>query len=196
MSSTKIRILILGDYSVGKTSLILRYIDKYTEFTMSTIGIDYYTKLLLIDKNYCTVEVWDTAGQERFRTIPKNYYKSSDGIILVFDTSSRKTFENIKNWAKNISDFSAKNIVCILVGNKIDNYDRQVSKEEAEMLSQEISMKYFEASAKENINVASTFENFAYELYKIKKKQDKSIEVLTLSKKSSFCKEKKCSCHK
>ena len=57
MSSTKIRILILGDYSVGKTSLILRYIDKYTEFTMSTIGIDYYTKLLLIDKNYCTVEV-------------------------------------------------------------------------------------------------------------------------------------------
>ena len=92
------KILLLGDSSVGKTCFLMRYSDNtFQEIHMSTIGLDYKLKnVQLDDGKIVKIQIWDTAGQDRFRSITKNYYKGAHGIILIYDVTSRKTYENIK----------------------------------------------------------------------------------------------------
>ena len=172
MESKTIRILILGDYAVGKTSLLLRYIDNYSDVSMPTLGLNFKKKVILINNCYYNVEIWDTAGQERFRNIPISFYNKADGIILAFDLTNRSTFESIRHWAMQISERASDNSVNILVGNKLDSGVKCIRREEVDKLSEEIGMKYFETSAKENLNVKSTLDSLAY---KITVKKRKSV---------------------
>ena len=154
------KILLLGDSSVGKTCFLMRYSDNtFQEIHMSTIGLDYKLKnVQLDDGNIVKIQIWDTAGQDRFRSITKNYYKGAHGIILIYDITSRKTYENIKNWVTQIKEEVSDKVNIILVGNKIDDEkNRKVSTEEGEKLAKEIGFDFYETSAKTGINIDSTF---------------------------------------
>jgi small GTP-binding protein len=154
------KILLLGDSSVGKTCFLMRYSDNtFQEIHMSTIGLDYKLKnVQLDDGNIVKIQIWDTAGQDRFRSITKNYYKGAHGIILIYDITSRKTYENIKNWVTQIKEEVSDKVNIILVGNKIDDEkNRKVSTEEGEKMAKEIGFDFYETSAKTGINIDSTF---------------------------------------
>jgi small GTP-binding protein len=103
------------------------------------------------------LQIWDTAGQERFRTITKTYYKGANGIILTYDVCDESSFKNIKNWIKQIEANAQNNVQRVLVGNKCDKPDRQVSEEEGKKLADEFNMHFFETSAKTNQNVNEVF---------------------------------------
>jgi len=164
------KILLLGDSTVGKTCFLLRYMDdSFLDLHMATIGLDYRLKTMILeDQKIVKVQLWDTAGQDKFRAITRNYYKGASGIILLFDVTNIKSFENIKKWINEIKEEISEKVSIILIGNKIDNSnERKISKEQGEKLASEIGVKFFETSAKtgEGINecvfylVKKIFEN-------------------------------------
>lgn len=126
------------------------------------------------------MQIWDTAGQERFRTITKTYYKGAHGIILTFDVTDENSFKNIRNWVKQIEQNAQNNVCKVLVGNKCDREDRKVTFEEGSKLASEYNMKYFETSAKTNLNVNETFTTLTKEILNItdnKKTQGGTVEI-------------------
>ena len=154
------KILLLGDSAVGKSCLLLRYCDEsFQDIHLATIGLDFRLKTLNLDNNKkIKAQIWDTAGQDRFRAITKNYYRGANGILLIFDITDRSSFEHIRNWIEQIKEEAPEQIIIYLVGNKIDNQNnRVVTNEEAKKLAEEFKLKYYETSAKNNINVDTTF---------------------------------------
>ena len=164
------KILLLGDSSVGKTCFLKRYTDNtFQDAYLSTIGFDFKYKFVTLEEGKTIkVQLWDTAGEERFRTIAKSYYKGAHGIVLIYDVTNRKTYDNIRKWMNQIKDDSSSNISIILVANKIDceNEFRQVTKEEGEVLAKNNNLPIFEASAKDNINVEESFKYLIEEINK------------------------------
>ena len=154
------KILLLGDTSVGKTCFLKRYIDDtFQDAYLSTIGFDYKFKIVTLKNGKkARVQLWDTAGQERFRTIAKSYYNGAHGIILMYDVTNRKTYDNIRKWLNQIKEQAKKTICIVLIANKIDSDGRIVTKEEGERLAKESNLEIFEASAKEKTNVNEAFE--------------------------------------
>ena len=154
------KILLLGDSSVGKTCFLMRYTDNtFQEIHMSTIGLDYKLKnVQLDDGKMVKIQIWDTAGQDRFRSITKNYYKGADGIILIYDITNKKSFENVRNWINQIKEEVSEKVSIILVGNKIDDEEhRVVLTEDGEKIAKELGLMFFECSAKSGVNIDSTF---------------------------------------
>ena len=163
-----LKILILGDSSVGKTCILKRYTDNtFQDAYLSTIGFDFKFKLVdLNNGKQVKVQLWDTAGQERFRTIAKSYYKGAHGILLIYDVTNRKSYENIKKWITQIKDEASNKVSIILVANKIDCEDkRQVTKEEGESLAKSCNLPIFEASAKDSININESFQLLIENIY-------------------------------
>ena len=154
------KILLLGDTSVGKTCFLKRYTeDTFQDAYLSNIGFDFKFKMVTLKNGkQVKVQLWDTAGQERFRTIAKSYYKGAHGIILIYDVSNPKTYDNIKKWLAQIKEEASSKVCIILVANKIDHEERVVTEEEGEKLAKSFNLKIFEASAKENINVTEAFQ--------------------------------------
>ena len=159
------KILLIGDPFVGKSSIFSQYVDNnYSELTISTMGLDFKIKTIKIDDKYIKLQLWDTGGQERFKTITRSYYRGSHGIIMIFDITSRNSFDNIKNWLEEINKYS-ENISTILVGNKIDLDDkRKITYKEANEFAQMYNIKYIEVSAKNNININNIFEFLSKDL--------------------------------
>ena len=154
------KILLLGDTSVGKTCFLMRYTDNtFQEIHMSTIGLDYKLKnVQLEDGKFVKIQIWDTAGQDRFRSITKNYYKGAHGIILLYDITDRKSYDNVKTWVEQIREEVSEKVSIILVGNKIDDVEgRKVKTEEGEKLAKEIGLSFFECSAKTGENIDLIF---------------------------------------
>ena len=147
------QILLIGDSSVGKTSLIQRYANGiFKEEYLATVGLDFYTKQEAINNINVLVRLWDTAGQERFKSLTPNYFKNAEGVIITYDITSSQSFENLKFWINSIkTNLGEKNIIIpiIIVGNKLDMKDmRDITREEAEKFAKENKYKYFETSAK------------------------------------------------
>ena len=154
------RIITLGDSKVGKSSLIVQFMDNKFSFNyMSTVGFDLKRKVMKFNDNEdVKIVIHDTAGQERFRSLTTNYIKKANGILLVYDITDRKSFDNITNWMDNIHEETGDKLPIILVGNKIDlNKERAVSKNEGEEKAKEFGLKFFETSAKEGNNVQKCF---------------------------------------
>lgn len=154
MSSDYIfKYLTLGDFSVGKTTLTIRFSgETIPKNSMSTIGIDFKTKMVTLSSGKVVkLLLYDTAGQERFRKIAANYYNGTDCVFLVFDLTNYETFKVLTYWIDELSErieLNEGDFEIILVGNKADLADdRRVNKEEAELLAQKYKMKYFEVSA-------------------------------------------------
>ena len=188
-----IKLLLIGDSCVGKTSLLLRFCDNFfPESHMATIGVEFKEKIITInDKNY-KIHLWDTAGQERYSSLTKNFYKHAQGIIFVYDVNNIESFQNLKNWIKN-PDYEKRNVKIIIVGNKID-LKKEISTDDLKRLANRYSCKYFEVSAKNNINVNSIFESITEEIINDNKEYDEEIDSITLSNVQFYEKEKKKQC--
>ena len=161
---TVIRLLMIGDSSVGKTSLVVRYDeDSFSTMFMTTIGVDYRDKLVTIDGQANKLQIWDTAGQERFRSLTANFFGRADGFAVCFDIGARAFFNHVRQWLDDVEKNKQGHVDLALIGCKCDlpAEKRQVSKAEAEKLAAEKGLLYFEASAKTNQNVGEAFEDLA-----------------------------------
>uniref|UniRef100_A0A667YHT5 Ras-related protein Rab-3 n=2 Tax=Euacanthomorphacea TaxID=123369 RepID=A0A667YHT5_9TELE len=154
------KILIIGNSSVGKTSFLFRYADdSFTPAFVSTVGIDFKVKTIYRNDKRIKLQIWDTAGQERYRTITTAYYRGAMGFILMYDITNEESFNAVQDWSTQIKTYSWDNAQVLLVGNKCDMEDeRVVAGERGRQLSEHLGFEFFEASAKDNINVKQTFE--------------------------------------
>jgi len=158
---TTLKLLIIGESGVGKSSLLLRFTDdSFDPDQAATIGVDFKVKTITINGDKVKLAIWDTAGQERFRTLTPSYYRGGQGAILVYDVSSRDSFQKIENWLNELETYSTNHdMVTMLVGNKCDMLDeRVVSKEEGMKCARKHHMMFIESSAKTREGVACAFE--------------------------------------
>ncbi|XP_051989869.1 ras-related protein Rab-18-B-like [Xyrauchen texanus] len=157
---TTLKILIIGESGVGKSSLLLRFTDDTFDPELSaTIGVDFKVKTIAIDGNRAKLAIWDTAGQERFRTLTPSYYRGAQGVILVYDVTKRDTFTKLENWLNELETYCTRNdLVKMLVGNKIDKDNREVDRNEGLKFARKHSMLFIEASAKTRDGVQCAFE--------------------------------------
>ena len=164
-----IKIIILGSSSVGKTCILQKgFENEFNQNSLSTIGIDFKTKYFKFDEEKVKVNYIDTAGQEKFKAISLNYLKGSDGAVLVFDITKKKTFELIGNWLDDIRENNKMNVAKLLVGNKADlENEREVTKQEAEKLAEMLQCKYYETSAKTGANINEALDEIAKVTYTI-----------------------------
>ncbi|MHA1378911.1 MAG: GTP-binding protein [Candidatus Helarchaeota archaeon] len=154
-----LKVIAVGDGAVGKTALTIRYTQgTFKDDYKMTIGVDFSLKMVETDGIRSKLQVWDTGGQEQFAYVRPLYYKGSLGGIVVFDKTNRQSFLNVPRWFKEVYDNCSNTIPLILVGNKIDLPDIQVTTEEAEELAKEFNTVYFEASAKSGKSVKDIFE--------------------------------------
>jgi len=160
------KLLLIGDSGVGKSALLLRFADNtFTESFISTIGVDFKIRTISLNGKTVKLQIWDTAGQERFRTITSSYYRGAHGIIVVYDTTSKDSFENVTKWLTEIDRYACENVSKIVVGNKVDLVtQRQVSNEQAQEISEQFGMKHMEASAKDSSNVDLLFHEISTEI--------------------------------
>ena len=168
-TATNIKLLTIGDSAVGKTCLISQFArDSFNPNFITTIGIDYKIKEVEIDGAKYKLLIWDTAGQERFRTITTSYFRGCQGILLVYDITVKKTFENVSNWMDQINTVNDGQHVCkILIGNKCDMEEQRiVTKKEGEDLAKEYDIPFMETSARDNINVQDAFLNITKDVVK------------------------------
>ncbi|KAK0135224.1 Ras-related protein Rab-3D [Merluccius polli] len=154
------KLLIIGNSSVGKTSFLFRYADNsFTSAFVSTVGIDFKVKTIYRNDKRVKLQIWDTAGQERYRTITTAYYRGAMGFLLMYDITSQESFSAVQDWATQVKTYSWDNAQVVLVGNKLDlEEDRQVPTVEAQRLATELGFQFFEASAKDNVNVKEVFD--------------------------------------
>jgi Ras-related protein Rab-8A len=163
-----IKLLLIGDSGVGKSCLLLRFSDdSFTTSFITTIGIDFKIKTIELDGKRIKLQIWDTAGQERFRTITTAYYRGAMGILLVYDVTDEQSFQNIRNWIRNIEQHAADNVDKILIGNKCDMIsEKVVETSRGQELADEYDIKFFETSAKSNVNVVEGFIAIATDIKK------------------------------
>ena len=147
-----IKIVIIGESSVGKSNLLLRYIkDDFDTSQRPTIGMDFITKEIETEEHRFKIQFWDTAGQEKYKSLASTYYKVAIGVILVYDVSNRETFEKLVNWMKDLNINSNTHSKILLIGNKTDLIEeRLVSSQEGKDFAEKHEMFFWETSAKLN----------------------------------------------
>ncbi|XP_010267265.1 PREDICTED: ras-related protein RABE1c-like [Nelumbo nucifera] len=178
-----IKLLLIGDSGVGKSCLLLRFSDdSFTTSFITTIGIDFKIRTIELDGKRIKLQIWDTAGQERFRTITTAYYRGAMGILLVYDVTDESSFNNIRNWIRNIEQHASDNVNKILVGNKadMDESKRAVPTSRGQALADEYGIKFFETSAKTNFNVEQVFFSIARDIKQRLAESDSKAEPQTI----------------
>jgi small GTP-binding protein len=153
------KILVIGDSGVGKSCILLRFVDNsFAETYISTIGVDFRIRTVEMDGKSIKLQIWDTAGQERFRTITSSYYHGAHGIIVVYDITDETSFDNVRQWLIEIERYASRKVVKLIIGNKSELKDeRQVLTESARSFAEAHDLEFMEISAKENMNVQETF---------------------------------------
>ncbi|KAK2982195.1 hypothetical protein RJ640_024940 [Escallonia rubra] len=162
------KLLLIGDSSVGKSCLLLRFADdSYVDSYISTIGVDFKIRTVEQDGKTVKLQIWDTAGQERFRTITSSYYRGAHGIIIVYDVTEMESFNNVKQWLSEIDRYANDSVCKLLVGNKCDLVENKVvDTEMAKAFADELGIPFLETSAKDSINVEQAFLTMAGEIKK------------------------------
>ncbi|KAI8643193.1 GTP-binding protein [Parasitella parasitica] len=163
------KIVIVGDSGVGKSNLLLRYTsDEFLEDSRSTIGVEFATKSIKIDKCFIKAQIWDTSGQERYKAITSAFYRGAVGALLVYDITRKSSFVHVNHWLKELQDHTKENIPLVLIGNKMDlaNNKRAVSTEDAQQYAKEANMLFFETSALDATNVNYAFQTMFDHTYK------------------------------
>ncbi|CAA7027170.1 unnamed protein product [Microthlaspi erraticum] len=162
----KFKLVFLGDQSVGKTSIITRFMyDKFDTTYQATIGIDFLSKTMYLEDRTLRLQLWDTAGQERFRSLIPSYIRDSSVAVIVYDVANRQSFLNTSKWVDDVRTERGSDVIIVLVGNKTDLVDkRQVSIEEGENKSRDFGVIFMETSAKAGFNIKPLFRKIAAEL--------------------------------
>eukprot|EP00568_Trieres_chinensis_P000389 CAMPEP_0183309010 /NCGR_PEP_ID=MMETSP0160_2-20130417/23449_1 /TAXON_ID=2839 ORGANISM="Odontella Sinensis, Strain Grunow 1884" /NCGR_SAMPLE_ID=MMETSP0160_2 /ASSEMBLY_ACC=CAM_ASM_000250 /LENGTH=243 /DNA_ID=CAMNT_0025472943 /DNA_START=186 /DNA_END=917 /DNA_ORIENTATION=- len=163
----KYKLVFLGDQSVGKTSIITRFMyDNFDRHYQATIGIDFLSKTMYLEDRTVRLQLWDTAGQERFRSLIPSYIRDSSVAVVVYDVTNRASFLNTAKWVEDVRAERGNDVVICLVGNKTDlgNDKRQISTEEGEERAKKDGLLFMECSAKAGYNIKSLFRKLATSL--------------------------------
>ena len=199
------KLLFLGESSVGKTSLLLRYIDDLFENSIPTVGIDVKYKYLTYDNKKIRLDIWDTAGQERFRGIAQNYFRGAHGIIFVFDITNKESFNKLKTWISDAKQKINPGTEMVVAENKVDLEERRVvSKEIIEEFREKNNIDIFSTSAKTGQGVGEIIANVVSKLYNNKKigviedddedENSRRRNSVALDKKKTGKNKEKCNC--
>ncbi|KAL1536726.1 Ras-related protein RABH1e [Salvia divinorum] len=159
----KYKLVFLGDQSVGKTSIITRFMyDKFDTTYQATIGIDFLSKTMYLEDRTVRLQLWDTAGQERFRSLIPSYIRDSSVAVIAYDVANRQSFLNTSKWIEEVRTERGGDVIIVLVGNKTDLVDkRQVSIEEGDIKARESGVMFVETSAKAGFNIKPLFRKIA-----------------------------------
>ena len=157
----KVKIMFIGNSSVGKTSIIKRYSKNiFSTSYISTLGIDFESKNINIDNKTINLQIWDTAGQEKYKVLSKNYYNNSNAFIIVYDITNLESFESVMNWIDQIKENAPENVKSILLGNKSDLEEKRIiSEEEGKNLAKKININFYETSAQNGANIEKAIDN-------------------------------------
>ena len=194
------KVLLLGNTNVGKSALVLRFVDDIcNDNFVPTIGVDFSLKKLEIDQKKIKMQIWDNQGQERFKTVLPSYYRGVHGILLVYDVTEKDSFNNLNYWLMEIEKNANKNVIKVLIGNKTDLEDKRViSYNQGKEFADMHGLKFVETSVKKNKNVREAFEILGREIMAAnldktidKQKQNKKI---TVSKAQDLNAQKKQKC--
>ncbi|XP_010901319.1 ras-related protein Rab-41 isoform X2 [Esox lucius] len=174
----KFKLVFLGEQSVGKTSLITRFMyDSFDNTYQATIGIDFLSKTMYLEDRTVRLQLWDTAGQERFRSLIPSYIRDSTIAVVVYDITNLNSFQQTSKWIDDVRTERGGDVIIMLVGNKTDLADkRQVSVEAAERKARELNVMYIETSAKAGYNVKQLFRRVAAALPGMDSTPEKSKE--------------------
>lgn len=174
-------LIVLGNVSVGKTCILSRFTDnKFIKTYKSSVGVEFKLKSIVLDgSTRADLKIWDTVGQERFQSITRQYYKNSNGIILVYDITDRKSFETLSFWINEVKTYSINsNLSFMLVGNKTDlDTKRVVSTEEGEQFAKKHQLLFKEVSALTGHNISLIFEVISRDLVKKRMEEQYKNEV-------------------
>ena len=187
-----IKLLLIGNAYVGKTLIVQKFIDNaFSKSTVSTIGMDLQSKVIEINGKKVKYLLWDTAGEERMKTMTYSYYRGCHVILVVFDVTDRKSFQNVTTWVECIDKFAKSNVLRILVGNKTDLEDKRIiSKEEGKSLAEQNGLKYYEISALKITGLHEMFEDIAkeyVEIYEQKAFKNFQLKKTEITKKKRMC---------
>ncbi|KAK0894548.1 GTPase Ryh1 [Friedmanniomyces endolithicus] len=162
----KFKLVFLGEQSVGKTSLITRFMyDSFDSTYQATIGIDFLSKTMYLEDRTVRLQLWDTAGQERFRSLIPSYIRDSSVAVVVYDTTSQKSFEQTRKWVEDVRSERGNEVIIVLVGNKTDlNEKREVTSAQGEEEARKNNLMFIETSAKVGHNVKALFKRIAQAL--------------------------------
>ena len=196
VEGNSIKLLLLGDTSVGKSSFINRYFKNFfQEEFLSTIGLDSQNKIIKIFNDKYKLTIWDTAGQERFRSITRNYYKNADGVFLIYDVNDSENYDNISKWVNDIKENNTavdNKITIYLLGNKIDLNQRKIDYVRAEEMAKNLGVKYFEISCKLNININEVVNRMVLDVYqKSNNPKGQSLDINKKKENGGCCSKKK-----
>ncbi|CAJ0953375.1 unnamed protein product, partial [Mesorhabditis belari] len=172
----KFKLVFLGEQSVGKTSLITRFMyDSFDNTYQATIGIDFLSKTMYLEDRTVRLQLWDTAGQERFRSLIPSYIRDSTVAVIVYDIASAASFHQTSKWIDDVRTERGADVIIMLVGNKTDLSDkRQVTIEDGERKAEELSVMFIETSAKVGYNVKQLFRRIASALPGMNDRDDRS----------------------
>ncbi|KAK6473587.1 ras-related protein Rab-9B [Huso huso] len=179
--SLLLKVILLGDGGVGKSSLMNRYVtNKFDSQSFHTIGVEFLNRDLEVDGRFVTLQIWDTAGQERFKSLRTPFYRGADCCLLTFSVDDHQSFENLGCWKKEFIFYSdvkePERFPFVILGNKVDKSERQVTTEEAQIWCQENgSYPYFETSAKDDTNVEVAFEEAVRQVLAVEEQLEHSI---------------------
>lgn len=159
----KFKLVFLGEQSVGKTSLITRFMyDSFDNTYQATIGIDFLSKTMYLEDRTVRLQLWDTAGQERFRSLIPSYIRDSTVAVVVYDITNMNSFQQTSKWIDDVRTERGSDVIIMLVGNKTDLSDkRQVAIDEGEKKARELNVMFIESSAKSGYNVKQLFRRVA-----------------------------------
>ncbi len=162
-SNLQLRLALVGDSGVGKTSFVKRYVDApFSTNFKATIGIDYEKKTIVINDESVKLVIWDTAGQEKFYSLTPLFCRKADGIVVFYDITDPSSFDNISSWITRVKEQCPQEVQLVLVGNKCDQEgDRKISIDSGMELSKRLKVPFFEASALTNYNIDETFMEIA-----------------------------------
>ncbi|KAF7228499.1 ras-related protein Rab-41 isoform X3 [Nothobranchius furzeri] len=196
----KFKLVFLGEQSVGKTSLITRFMyDSFDNTYQATIGIDFLSKTMYLEDRTVRLQLWDTAGQERFRSLIPSYIRDSTIAVVVYDITNLNSFQQTSKWIDDVRTERGSDVIIMLVGNKTDLADkRQVSVETAERKARELNVMYIETSAKAGYNVKQLFRRVAAALPGMDSTPEKSkedmIDIKLEKQPEMTVTESSCSC--
>jgi small GTP-binding protein len=186
-----VKCIFIGDAGVGKSSIIIRYTNRdFNPQNFSTVGVEYYTRVISIDKCRIKLQIWDLAGNNNYKTIVRSYYRNAEILYFVFDKTDRKTFNDFEQW---IEEFREKldQIQLVIIGNKCDLEYSAVSTSEGMELANKYNALYYESSAKSDINITDIFENtlnlyndkLLLKLDKFKVKDNNALQIVPIYKR-------------